>query len=201
MSLYHGTSACAALDMLQSGIIVPSRDGFLYCFDSKKPESMAGALCFATGEDLRPGVIDTSRLLKAYKTLNPDFPKGLKGAFVGTMLNMAIKDWAKLQRALAQALSALPHNDRAAVIVFKDHDDAIGVSRGGFINEVRVPMPALPTLQVERLYIDDALLDLPVVARLRQQGLDVAPLSQLADAVDAQLAQKSGRKPPQGPKL
>jgi len=85
MSLYHGTSAGAALKILESGQVKPSTDGYFYAFDGNRPESLAGALCFATGGGLRSGSLEKKNFFKAYAQLNPGFPTGLKGASISTM--------------------------------------------------------------------------------------------------------------------
>ncbi len=154
---------------------------------------MAGALCFATGGTLRAGSIDTREVLSQYYKLNPDFPKGLKGVFLKAAMNTAIASWSKDQKKL----SAPPYPDKAAIIVFKPHPDALHVEkRGGFVNEVKVPAPALPTLQIEKAYFDDALLLAPEVERLRQAGITIEPLSTWANMVRQQTQPKN--KPFQG---
>jgi hypothetical protein len=193
MALYHGTSAGSAIRILTEGIR-PSHNGFFYCFDSTQPESMVGALCFATGGALRCGVVDTGKLLTRYRELNPLFPKGIKGEFVMLGLKAAIATWTKTQKSLAKNL----YDDRAAIIVFKDHPAAINVCRRGVINEVPVPDAALSALVVEKLYIDDTLLDIPAVAALRDRGVGIEPLSAWAAAVKKQAA---APKPPRGPKV
>lgn len=202
MSLFHGTSAGAALDILTSqNNVSPSKDGYLYCFSSDKPESMAGALCFATGGTLRNGCIDPKKPLSQYYLLNPDFPTGLKGAFAKLGLQMAISSWAKTQRL--NPVSA--HADRAAIIVFQDHADALHVNSAGFVNEVKVPSASFATLAVEKAYFDDALMDTPAVVALKEKGIAVEPLSTWAQQINQQEAAlksaKAQKKRGNGPKL
>ena len=116
MSLYHGTSAAAALKILQSGTVLPSRDGHFYCFDSSRPESLAGALCFATGDGPRNGTLEKKKFFGKYAQLNPAFPKGLKGVFCKAALKMAAKSWAKDQLKPAST----PLDLKAAILVFPD---------------------------------------------------------------------------------
>lgn len=182
MSLYHGTSAGAALKILEEGA-APSANGFLYCFNGDKPESMAGALCFATGDKLRAGVIDTRHTLSQYYALNPDFPKGMKGMFFKAAMKTAINSWIKDQKKLP----AQPHADKAAIIVFKNHTAAIHVEkRGGFVNEVKIPTTALPQLEIEKAYIDDSLLQSADVQKLKKSGIIIEPLSAWAYMIDQQ---------------
>ena len=197
MSLYHGTSAASALRILQSGEVQPSRDGYFYCFDSAKPESMAGALCFATGDGPRNGTLAKKNFFGKYAQLNPTFPKGLKGIFAKAALKIAAKSWAKDQLKSASA----PLDYKAAILVFADRPEAQPQSRAGFVNEVKVPASVLPAMKPEAVYLDDSLVASPEAEKIRQQGVAVKPLSEWADRIwqdcDA-LKQKGGRYP--GPK-
>jgi hypothetical protein len=179
MSLYHGTSATCALKILQTGEVQPSHDGYFYCFDSAKPESMAGALCFATGDGPRQGSLTQKKFFDQYVKLNPDFPKGLKGVFAKTMLKAAARSWAKRQMQTASS----PLDYKAAILVFPDQPDAVPQSRAGFVNEVKVPAAALAGMKPECVYIDDSLLSSPDVAKLAGTGVAVKPLSEWQNTV------------------
>ena len=200
MALYHGTCAGNALKIMHSQKILPSTDGFFYCFDSAKPESLAGALCFATGDDLRIGSIKKNDFFAQYVQLNPGFPKGVKGAFVKAALKMAVRSWSKEQRKSITS----PLDRHAAILVFNSHPDEMPRSREGFVNEVQIPEKALGSLVLNRVYLDDSLLKLPEVALLKQQGIRVEALSQCVDQVakDCQRPQTATRfsKAPKGPK-
>lgn len=191
MPLYHGTSAENALKMLQTKIL-PSKDGFFYCFNSEKPESMAGALCFATGSGLRKGSLKEAPFINRYIELNPDFPTGIKGAFAKNMLIVAGTAWAKDQLRSASA----PLGHCPAILVFQSHKNAIDVARSGFINEVRVPTAALSSLILDCVYLDDSLLSLPEVTALKQKGIRIEPISACVNQVFPQ----APRKTPGGPK-
>ena len=197
MSLYHGTSAAAALKILQSGAVLPSTDGYFYCFDSAKPESMAGALCFATGDGPRNGSLGKKGFLEKYIAMNPTFPGGVKGVFAKAALKLSAKSWAKRQMDSASA----PDDYKAAILVFPDQPESQPRSRGGFVNEVKVPASALGGMKPEAVYLDDSLLASPDVEKIRSQGVVVKPLSEWADRIwrdcDA-LKKKGGRYP--GPK-
>jgi len=173
MSLYHGTSAGKVLHILEAGKILPSADGFFYCFNSDKPESAAGALCFATGGDLRPGSIKRKDLLDRYMSLNPDFPTGTKGAFIKAALNITINAWIKEQKKQETG----GYDSFPAILVYKPHPDAIDRKRGGFINEVIISAESLPTLSLECVYIDDALMNDPVFTVLAKKGAPIKPIS------------------------
>jgi hypothetical protein len=179
MTFYHGTSAGNALKIIQSQTVLPSTDGFFYCFDSSKPESLAGALCFATGDGPRNGTLQKKNFFSKYAKLNPDFPTGIKGAFVKIVLKRIAASWAKDQLKSAST----PLDYHAAILVFHSHPSGIHKTREGFVNEVKLPAKVLNSLVLERVYLDDALLKLPEVERLRQQGITIEPLSQCADRV------------------
>lgn len=196
MSLYHGTSAGAALNILETGQVKPSHDGFFYTFDGNRPESLVGALCFATGDGPRNGTVKQKNFFKLYRQLNPNFPTGLKGVFAQVALRMAGRSWAK-----RQLQSATTEAERcAAIMVFADNPNATARSRAGFVNEMTLPAAAINTLQLERLYIDDSLMNNPTVLKLQACGLPVEPLSQcvdkiLKDCATAKTAKKSAPKP------
>jgi len=173
MSLYHGTSAGNAVRILQSNTVRPSEDGYFYCFDSNKPESLAGALCFATGGSLRAGSFAKEDFFAHYARLNPDFPTGMRGMFIKAALKSIAASWVEKQMKSATG----PLDKYAAVLVFRDHADAQAQSRQGFVNEVKVPEAALPSLVLEKAYVDDALLHHPDIEQLRQQGLTIEALS------------------------
>jgi len=189
MSLYHGTSAGSALKILQSQTVLPSKDGFFYCFDSARPESLAGAVCYATGDGLRNGSLEGKDFLSRYAKLNPDFPSGVKGAFVKAALKRTAASWAKNQLKAATS----PLDNYAAILVFSSHPEGIDRTRGGFVNEVQVPAKALGSLVLERVYLDDALLKLPEVERLKQQGIIIEPLSQCVGQVMREEARLQGK--------
>ncbi len=174
MSLYHGTSAGIAVRILQSNSILPSEDGFFYCFDSNKPESLAGALGFATGGPLRAGSFAKQDFVAQYAHLNPDFPKGILGIFVEALLLKSITaSWAEKQ--MKSATSPLDHY--ASILLFRDHAQAQAQNRQGFMNEVKVPTEALSSLTLERMYVDDAVLHHPDIEQLHQQVIPIEPLS------------------------
>ena len=198
MSFYHGTSAGNALKILQSGKIQPSEDGYFYCFDSNKPESLAGALCFATGDGPRNGSLTKHDFLSRYAKLNPDFPTGLKGLLAKTALKHYAAAWAEKQMQGATG----PLDRYGAILVFHTHPDGEQATRQGFVNEVKIPAASLSELELERVWLDDALLHLPEIEQLRQLGVDVRPLSECADLVWGETPQKKpdvGHSPP-GPK-
>jgi hypothetical protein len=204
MSFYHGTSAATALKILQSRTVLPSKDGFFYCFDSARPESLAGALCFATGDGPRNGSLQEKDFFSKYAKLNPTFPTGLKGAFVKIALKKIAASWAKDQ--LKSASTSLDH--QAAILVFRSHPEGIPRSGHGFVNEVQVPAAVLSSLVLECIYFDDSLLKSPTFEKLseklKQQGILVEPLSRcveqvLRDCQDLQTKKKS-KKRPDGPK-
>lgn len=172
MSLYHGTSAKCALTILTSEIL-PSKDGFFYCFDSSKSESLAGALCFATGNGLRTGSLPKHDFVSAYTQENPNFPHGLKGVFFKSALKLAGKSWAKQQLKNAKS----PLDLAPAILVYADCNEALHISRKNIINEAKVPASALSDLRLEFVYIDDALLNSPTLAALAQKGIQVMPIS------------------------
>jgi hypothetical protein len=179
MSLYHGTSAASALKILQSGETKPSTDGYFYCFDSARPESLAGAICFATGDGPRRGALTQKNFFSKYAQLNPAFPKGLKGVFAKAALKMAARAWTKDQLKAAQG----PLDYKGAILVYPDQPSAQPRSRAGFVNEVKVPAAALRGLKPECVYIDDSLLDSAEVAKLSGTGIAVKPLSECAGKV------------------
>ncbi|MEZ0261495.1 MAG: hypothetical protein ACAH80_10825 [Alphaproteobacteria bacterium] len=195
MSLYHGTSAGAALKILENGDVKPSKDGYFYTFDGNRPESLAGALCFATGDGPRNGSLKEKNFFKRYTQLNPNFPTGLKGIFAKAALKMAARSWAK-----EQLKSATTDADRAgAIMVYADNSQATARCRGGFVNEMKLPAAGLGTLKLERVYLDDALLKTPEVQKLQAQGIVIEPLSHCTDKIwkdcaAAKAAKKSAPK-------
>lgn len=175
MALYHGTSAGSALKIIQSRMILPSKDGFFYCFDSEKPESLAGALCFATGDGPRNGSLRGKNFFAQYAKLNPDFPTGLKGIFYKAALKHIAITWAKAQMAHATG----PLDKQAAILVFDNHPLAISRTRNGFVNEMKIAGEHTKALNLECAYFDDALLNTPDIQRLHGNGMQIKPLSQV----------------------
>jgi hypothetical protein len=192
MSLYHGTSAGAALNILETRTLKASHDGNFYTFDGHRPESLAGALCFATGDGPRNGSLEKKGFFNRYAQLNPTFPKGLKGIFAKAALKAAGRTWAK-----RQLKSMTSEADRAgAILVFADNPLAVPCSRAGFVNEMVMPAAAISTLRLERIYFDDALLKTEQVQKLQAQGFVIEPLSQCADKIWQDCAAKKAAPKP-----
>lgn len=194
MPLYHGTSASSALKIIEEGQVLPSHNGFFYCFDSRRPESSAGALCFATGDGIRNGSLRLKSFFSKYAALNPNYPRGLKRVVVTVLLKKTAKSWAKdqLRNSQGDAMDSL-----AAIFVFEDHACARHKTQAGFINEVLISKKDLEEqpMKVIQLYIDDSLLDYKELKEAQSNGVEILPLSKWADNVFTKASQaKKGKR-------
>jgi hypothetical protein len=187
MSLLHGTSARVALKILAGHDVEPSANGVFYCFKSKWLESLAGALCFATGNGARAGSLPLHDYVADYAALNPKFPEGVAGAFLQSTLKLIGDFWAEDKvKNMNDKVDLSP-----AILVFHDHSSATDVVRGGVVRETLVPSDAFQDLTLKRVFIDDDFMDAPEVKEAIANGIDVHPISEAANTLSVCVDRKS----------
>lgn len=176
--LLHGTSLESALRIAQEGPKVGA-DGRFYAFEASRPESLAGALCFAEAAGLRRGDLEGKGLVKAYCASNPDFPSGIKGFFVRAALRQAAKSWAKGQAALGRE----PLRLSPAIVEIELEEGGARVCRGGIIHETRLRQEELAAARVVAIRVEGRHLE---TAREALGGLcEVRPIKAAEESLKA----------------
>lgn len=154
----HGTSLKNALNICQS--IKKQEVRQLYTFDTSWKEAESGALAFATADGKRHGNIKNLDYLSIYAKENVDFPKGVKGLLIKTILRQIAHSAWEHNHSFKDEFEKEP-----CVIMFKDHPKQIQVNRKAGIREICLSLkentPEIDTVYVSEKY-KNYFVDLPV---------------------------------------
>lgn len=149
--LIHGTSLYKALMIIENPVNNAQNQEKLYFFESERKEAYMGALSFSTGNGLRSINNELNfNFLNDYIALNNNFPKGIFGRLLKSLLNSAISQWKGKQKKLKiHELDSV-----AAIIECERIDELISVNRKNIVFESFIEKDHFHKIKVSTIYVD-----------------------------------------------